>query len=64
MVPKIAKHAMQVALDAAWKHQILTFPNPSVGAVCWSKDKGLISVGAHQYAGGPHAEVLALQADS
>ena len=52
---------MQKALDAAWAYQVLTFPNPAVGAVI-SNDQGeVLGIGAHQKAGSPHAEVLALK---
>jgi pyrimidine deaminase RibD-like protein len=26
--------SMKLALKAAWDYQLLTFPNPAVGAVC------------------------------
>ncbi len=52
---------MQKALDAAWRYQVLTFPNPAVGAVV-SNDAGeILGMGAHHKAGTPHAEVLALK---
>lgn len=54
-------YLMQQALHAAWAYQILTFPNPAVGAVV-SNDQGeVLGIGAHHKAGLPHAEVLALQ---
>lgn len=53
--------AMKLALEAAWEHQLLTFPNPAVGAVCISESGAILSVGAHKRAGGPHAEVYALR---
>jgi diaminohydroxyphosphoribosylaminopyrimidine deaminase/5-amino-6-(5-phosphoribosylamino)uracil reductase len=54
--------AMQLALDAAWRYQGLTYPNPAVGCtVCGSRGE-ILSVAAHQKAGGPHAEVWALKA--
>jgi len=56
-----AIHAMTRALNAAWEYQLLTFPNPAVGAVCLSDNGTVISVGAHKRAGGPHAEVYALR---
>jgi diaminohydroxyphosphoribosylaminopyrimidine deaminase/5-amino-6-(5-phosphoribosylamino)uracil reductase len=56
-----ALHAMKLALDAAWDYQLLTFPNPAVGAVCISADGTILSIGAHKIAGGPHAEVYALR---
>jgi diaminohydroxyphosphoribosylaminopyrimidine deaminase/5-amino-6-(5-phosphoribosylamino)uracil reductase len=52
---------MQHSLDAAWQFQLLTFPNPAVGAVCIGSSGEILSVGAHKYAGGPHAEVYALR---
>ncbi|MGA9045570.1 bifunctional diaminohydroxyphosphoribosylaminopyrimidine deaminase/5-amino-6-(5-phosphoribosylamino)uracil reductase RibD [Sulfuricurvum sp.] len=54
-------HAMNLALKAAWEYQLLTFPNPAVGAVCTGMHGEILSVGAHKYAGGPHAEVYALR---
>jgi diaminohydroxyphosphoribosylaminopyrimidine deaminase/5-amino-6-(5-phosphoribosylamino)uracil reductase len=50
---------MQLALDEAWKYQLLTYPNPAVGAVVVLEGK-ILSVEAHQKAGTSHAEVLAL----
>lgn len=52
---------MQLAVNAAWKHQILTYPNPPVGAVLLDKNQKILSVAAHKKAGDPHAEVLALK---
>lgn len=61
MVTSHDESLMRHALNEAWKYQALTFPNPSVGAVI-SNDKGeILGVGAHQKAGTPHAEVLALK---
>jgi len=51
---------MQLAIQKAWKYQFLTYPNPAVGATVVRKGK-LLSVEAHQKAGMPHAEVLALK---
>lgn len=53
---------MQKALDAAWAHQVLTFPNPAVGAVVSNDQGDIFGIGAHRKAGTPHAEVLALKA--
>jgi len=50
---------MQLALDEAWKYQLLTYPNPAVGAVV-VKNGAILSIEAHQKAGTSHAEVLAL----
>lgn len=54
-------HPMTLALNEAWKYQLLTFPNPAVGAVCIGEHGEVLSVGAHKRAGGPHAEVYALR---
>ncbi|MDD2780257.1 bifunctional diaminohydroxyphosphoribosylaminopyrimidine deaminase/5-amino-6-(5-phosphoribosylamino)uracil reductase RibD [Sulfuricurvum sp.] len=56
-----ALHAMKLALEAAWEYQLLTFPNPAVGAACISSDGSILSLGVHKIAGGPHAEVYALR---
>ena len=53
---------MQKALDAAWAYQVLTFPNPAVGAIVSNCEGDILGIGAHQKAGAPHAEVLALKA--
>ena len=50
---------MRLAIEEAWKYQLLTYPNPAVGAVV-VKDGTLLSIQAHQKAGTSHAEVLAL----
>lgn len=52
---------MQLAIDEAWKYQGLTYPNPAVGAAVTGPRGELLAVAAHQKAGGPHAEVLALK---
>jgi len=54
-------HAMKLALEHAWDYQLLTFPNPSVGAVCIGSYGEILSVGSHKRAGGPHAEIYALR---
>lgn len=61
MKPSTAHNAMKLALSSAWEYQLLTFPNPAVGAVCISSDGTILSLGAHKIAGGPHAEVYALR---
>lgn len=53
---------MQLALDEAWKYQGLTYPNPAVGALLLDSQGKILSIAAHQEAGKPHAEVLALKA--
>jgi diaminohydroxyphosphoribosylaminopyrimidine deaminase/5-amino-6-(5-phosphoribosylamino)uracil reductase len=52
---------MQLALELAEKYRGKTSPNPVVGAVVVKNGK-IVGQGAHQYAGGPHAEVYALEA--
>jgi diaminohydroxyphosphoribosylaminopyrimidine deaminase / 5-amino-6-(5-phosphoribosylamino)uracil reductase len=56
-----ARRAMTQALNAAWEYQLLTFPNPAVGAACIAHHGEILSIGAHKIAGGPHAEVYALR---
>jgi len=52
---------MKLAIDEAWKFQLLTYPNPAVGAVV-VKNGAILSVEAHKKAGESHAEVNALKA--
>ena len=52
---------MQMALDLAIKGEGFTSPNPMVGAVV-AKDGQVVGRGYHQMAGGPHAEVNAIDA--
>ena len=52
---------MKLAIDEAWKYQLLTYPNPAVGCVV-VKNGELLSIEAHKEAGLPHAEVNALKA--
>jgi diaminohydroxyphosphoribosylaminopyrimidine deaminase / 5-amino-6-(5-phosphoribosylamino)uracil reductase len=52
---------MKLAIDEAWKYQLLTYPNPAVGCVI-VKDGKLLSIEAHKESGMPHAEVNALKA--
>ncbi|MCT7556764.1 bifunctional diaminohydroxyphosphoribosylaminopyrimidine deaminase/5-amino-6-(5-phosphoribosylamino)uracil reductase RibD [Aliarcobacter butzleri] len=51
---------MRLAIDEAWKHQLLTYPNPAVGCVI-VKNQRLLAVEAHKEAGMPHAELNALK---
>lgn len=53
------RHFMQMALDLAALGAGRTSPNPMVGAVV-VRDGQVVGKGYHQRAGGPHAEVLAL----
>lgn len=52
---------MALAIEHAWAYQGCTFPNPAVGAAVVDSAGAIIAVGAHRRAGGPHAEVIALQ---
>ena len=52
---------MALAVDKAWEYQGLTFPNPAVGAAVVDGAGRILAVEAHHNAGGPHAEVRALQ---
>jgi len=52
---------MKQALIEAWKYQGLTYPNPAVGCSIVDVNGRLIAVNAHQKAGAPHAEVMALR---
>lgn len=51
---------MKLAIDEAWKYQLLTYPNPAVGCVI-VKDGRLLAIEAHKEAGLPHAEINALK---
>jgi len=51
---------MNLALNEAWKHQILTFPNPAVGCAILDKNGQILSVKAHEKAGNLHAEANAV----
>ncbi len=51
---------MKLAIDEAWKYQLITYPNPAVGCVI-VKNGRLIAIEAHKEAGMAHAEVNALK---
>lgn len=51
---------MQKAINKAWQYQLLTYPNPAVGATI-VQDGKVLSCEAHIKAGGPHAEVNAIK---
>ena len=51
---------MNRALDLAERGRGTTSPNPMVGAVIVGKDGTIVGEGYHERAGGPHAEVRAL----
>ncbi|XPV82152.1 MAG: hypothetical protein ACNI22_16620 [Halarcobacter sp.] len=52
---------MKLAIDEAWKYQLITYPNPAVGCVV-VKNGEILAIEAHKEAGMPHAEVNALKA--
>ena len=54
------KFYMNLAIDEAWKYQLLTYPNPAVGCVV-VKNGELLCIEAHKHAGQSHAEVNALK---
>src|SRR4030095_1271275 len=51
---------MKRALDLAERGRGTTSPNPMVGAVVVGDDGTVVGQGFHEKAGGPHAEVRAL----
>jgi diaminohydroxyphosphoribosylaminopyrimidine deaminase/5-amino-6-(5-phosphoribosylamino)uracil reductase len=51
---------MNLAIEQAWKYQLLTYPNPAVGSVV-VKQNQLISIESHKKSGEAHAEVNALK---
>lgn len=50
---------LRCAIAKAWEYQTLTLPNPSVGALLYAPQYGILSLEAHPIVGAPHAEVLA-----
>jgi diaminohydroxyphosphoribosylaminopyrimidine deaminase/5-amino-6-(5-phosphoribosylamino)uracil reductase len=54
-------HYMSLALALAERGRGHTSPNPMVGAVVVDREGVVVGRGAHEYAGGPHAEVYALR---
>jgi diaminohydroxyphosphoribosylaminopyrimidine deaminase/5-amino-6-(5-phosphoribosylamino)uracil reductase len=57
--PEVVEEAMKQALASAQRHH--PHPNPRVGAVLFAPDGSVAGRGAHVAAGGPHAEVHALE---
>lgn len=53
--------AMERAIELSARAQYTTPPNPDVGCVVLDRDGRVAGVGWHERAGGPHAEVVALQ---
>lgn len=51
---------MQLAINKAWKYQLLTYPNPAVGCVILDKNGKILSIAAHKKAGYLHAEPNAI----
>ncbi len=51
---------MRLALQEAWRYQILTYPNPPVGALILDKNGKILAIEAHQKAGEEHAELRAV----
>lgn len=51
---------MKLALDEAWKYQLLTYPNPAVGCVIVGINGQILSINAHKGAGLAHAELGAV----
>jgi diaminohydroxyphosphoribosylaminopyrimidine deaminase/5-amino-6-(5-phosphoribosylamino)uracil reductase len=52
---------MKLAIDEAWKYQLLTYPNPAVGGVLISEKGEILSISAHQKSGESHSEVNVFQ---
>ncbi|WP_086251090.1 bifunctional diaminohydroxyphosphoribosylaminopyrimidine deaminase/5-amino-6-(5-phosphoribosylamino)uracil reductase RibD [Campylobacter devanensis] len=50
---------LSLAIDKAWDYQLLTYPNPAVGAVILDENSKILSICAHQKAGEAHAELNA-----
>ncbi|HYT68510.1 MAG TPA: bifunctional diaminohydroxyphosphoribosylaminopyrimidine deaminase/5-amino-6-(5-phosphoribosylamino)uracil reductase RibD [Vicinamibacterales bacterium] len=61
MVAQDDIHFMRKALALAERGRGHTSPNPMVGALVVDESGVIVGRGAHQVAGGPHAEVIALE---
>lgn len=61
MVTEFDISLMDTAVKVAWKYQILTYPNPAVGALISDDIGSVIAINAHKKAGTPHAEVEAIK---
>src|SRR6187402_3316953 len=55
------EHFMRKAIALAERGRGHTSPNPMVGALVVTDDGVIVGRGAHELAGGPHAEVFALE---
>lgn len=51
---------LSLAIKKAWEYQILTYPNPAVGAVLLDGYGKILSISAHKKAGFLHAEANAI----
>ena len=51
---------MSLAVQEAWRYQILTYPNPAVGCVVADKFGQILSINSHKKAGLLHAEANAI----
>src|SRR5436190_14658972 len=61
MGPRDDARLMRKALALAERGRGRTSPNPMVGALVVDDDGVIVGRGAHEVAGGPHAEVIALE---
>lgn len=52
---------MDLVLRCAWDSQLLSLPNPSVGALILDKNGRIIALSTHSKCGEPHAELKACQ---
>ena len=50
---------LSLAINKAWDYQLLTYPNPAVGAVILDENGKILSICAHHNAGEAHAELNA-----
>ena len=48
---------LSLALNEAWKYQLLTYPNPPVGALIRDKHGNILAINAHKKQGKAHAEL-------
>lgn len=62
MVSAAERSALRRAVELAARGFPRTLPNPAVGCVVLAADEMVVGEGWHEYAGGPHAEVVALAA--
>lgn len=52
---------MNLAINEAWKFQLLTYPNPPVGCTILDKYGKILSIATHRRAGEAHAELNAVK---